>query len=48
MVAVNDRTRHDKIAKHYDFDLTYNVIGDLEVNNIERPSIHFPDLSNAV
>ena len=37
-----------QIAKHFDFDLTCDVIGDHEVNDIIFPSTNFRDLSNAV
>ena len=37
-----------QIVKHFEFDVTFDVIGDPEVNNTRCPAINFPDLSNAV
>ena len=37
-----------KIVKHFDFDLTCDVISDPEVNKIRFPSTNSLDLSNAV
>ena len=37
-----------QIAKHSDFDLTCDVIGDLEVNDVEFPLTMFASLSYAV
>ena len=37
-----------QIVKHFEFDLTCDVMSDPEVNNIRFPATQFPDLSNAV
>ena len=37
-----------QIVKHFDFDLTCDVISDPEVNNIRFTSTNSPDLSNAI
>ena len=46
-VAVRDKARHDKIVKHFYFYLTCDVIGDPADNNVEFPSVNFPDEWNA-
>ena len=37
-----------KIVEHFDFDVTCDVIGDPDVNNIRLPAVNFLDTSNAI